>query len=97
LNAKQVARNLSRVSRSRLPHSSPFGSPSGCPPPVGGAPSRHTGTWEVHAAGVRRGGRPGGAPKQAAEAMPSSRRDARAAGRAGGAHRWGEEPDQSPR
>jgi hypothetical protein len=26
-------------------------------PPVGGAPSRHTSTWEVHATGVHRRGR----------------------------------------
>jgi hypothetical protein len=50
-------------------------------PPVGGALSRYTSTWEVHATGGTQA-RPGGAPKQAAEAMPSSRGDARAADRA---------------
>jgi hypothetical protein len=52
-------------------------------PPVGGALSRHTSTWEVHAtANWGTQARPGGAPKQAAEAMPSSRGDARGADRA---------------
>jgi hypothetical protein len=51
-------------------------------PPVGGALSRHTSTWEVHATGAHTQARPSGAPKQAAEAMPSSQGDARAADRA---------------
>jgi hypothetical protein len=58
-------------------------------PPVGGALSRHTSTWQVQAASWGTQARPSGAPKQAAEAMPSSRGDAkqprRRAGRRAGA------------
>jgi hypothetical protein len=62
-------------------------------PPVGGAPSRHTSTWEVHATGAHRRGRVvprrTQAAEQAAEAMPSrsSSRGRRCAGRRAGAHR----------
>jgi hypothetical protein len=63
-------------------------------PPVGGAPSRHTSTWEVHATGVHRRGRVAPRRKQLSKQLrrcQAGRTAEEMRGPPAGAHRRGED------